>query len=650
MPARFVSRWWLADKDLSRRLGSESSVVVIPDAEAITGWLPRIVAVLKRPSEDRYLAIEALWRFLRQYPPDVDICNDVSLNHLPELCALLFSPTVKRNYVGVILQLMGFCFKCTFLHGVEYPMIRSAIARKRVDVRRLNTLLLDRLQGEIVREAPIAEVALSTQAKISETTCDEIWLAVALAYLFPDIVFSNPRSVQFFVACLRSSSLHVRAHGMRVLFDFCRRRDPESQVFASRHIVKAWTNGFPPNLQSDLEAYGPSRCHGPIIMSATAELSEFLAQQDESLDFFEFGKTFAKAMLGADRLALSAPFAWKSSELPYNTWFETLPYAAQILRSRSELDLGDILELKFLLRIGQFERVKEIAEKAAIRSPQIGFWYYALTFAMDTIDPEVLELASKGLECPDLPAYERYALLTESSTRGWERALQLLVLPPRSSQFTEGIEHLNSSYRHFLILIDTAPPDSTGLIGLINLIVLVEVLRHGPSLSPDLKELNYIMKKIPLIQKINDFIAVQEGGLPGQGFPSGTVKDMIFKYFPTTAFEWKHFLVRADTCQWAEEEQASQNGEASSDILSEDIENLRLDGSQSINQNRKLLIRSLVGAHKDFHFYRCSSCGKPNASLRKCSICGQTSYCDKDCQKAHWKVHKKDCRSPIIAA
>lgn len=138
------------------------------------------------------------------------------------------------------------------------------------------------------------------------------------------------------------------------------------------------------------------------------------------------------------------------------------------------------------------------------------------------------------------------------------------------------------------------------------------------------------MKKIPLIQKINDFIAVQEGGLPGQGFPSGTVKDMIFKYFPTTAFEWKHFLVRADTCQWAEEEQASQNGEASFDILSEDIENLRLDGSQSINQNRKLLIRSLVGAHKDFHFYRCSSCGKPNASLRKCSICGQTSYCDKD--------------------
>ena len=42
----------------------------------------------------------------------------------------------------------------------------------------------------------------------------------------------------------------------------------------------------------------------------------------------------------------------------------------------------------------------------------------------------------------------------------------------------------------------------------------------------------------------------------------------------------------------------------------------------------------------------CFHCGKGGgAALKKCATCQQASYCGAECQKAHWKLHKKTCGS-----
>jgi len=43
---------------------------------------------------------------------------------------------------------------------------------------------------------------------------------------------------------------------------------------------------------------------------------------------------------------------------------------------------------------------------------------------------------------------------------------------------------------------------------------------------------------------------------------------------------------------------------------------------------------------------QCSACGKVhNTTIQRCGACKSAWYCNKECQKNHWNVHKTTCRS-----
>jgi len=44
----------------------------------------------------------------------------------------------------------------------------------------------------------------------------------------------------------------------------------------------------------------------------------------------------------------------------------------------------------------------------------------------------------------------------------------------------------------------------------------------------------------------------------------------------------------------------------------------------------------------------CGECGLVSGKMKRCA-CKKMWYCDRDCQKRHWKTHKKECRCAATA-
>jgi hypothetical protein len=41
--------------------------------------------------------------------------------------------------------------------------------------------------------------------------------------------------------------------------------------------------------------------------------------------------------------------------------------------------------------------------------------------------------------------------------------------------------------------------------------------------------------------------------------------------------------------------------------------------------------------------FKCANCSHTYPSMMKCSACKNERYCSSECQKSHWKIHKKVC-------
>jgi hypothetical protein len=51
-------------------------------------------------------------------------------------------------------------------------------------------------------------------------------------------------------------------------------------------------------------------------------------------------------------------------------------------------------------------------------------------------------------------------------------------------------------------------------------------------------------------------------------------------------------------------------------------------------------LRSYAAEGKD----RCSGCEKQGKAMKRCAACNFAVYCSRDCQSAHWRQHKQECK------
>ncbi len=65
---------------------------------------------------------------------------------------------------------------------------------------------------------------------------------------------------------------------------------------------------------------------------------------------------------------------------------------------------------------------------------------------------------------------------------------------------------------------------------------------------------------------------------------------------------------------------------------------------EQIEENRALADNAFLPYVRDHR--TCAHCGKVSTiRLKRCSRCNVARYCDSSCQRAHWSIHRKTCRS-----
>ncbi len=61
---------------------------------------------------------------------------------------------------------------------------------------------------------------------------------------------------------------------------------------------------------------------------------------------------------------------------------------------------------------------------------------------------------------------------------------------------------------------------------------------------------------------------------------------------------------------------------------------------QKVSDPGSVILAQGESASESLH--PCAHCTQPGACQR-CKRCGVAEYCDRQCQKAHWPVHKETC-------
>ncbi|TFK49399.1 hypothetical protein OE88DRAFT_1662959 [Heliocybe sulcata] len=460
---------------------------------------------------------------------------------------------------------------------------------------------------------------------------------------------SFPPALSFLVAILRCRDINHRCEGLGGLIrynhqsaeDDLRQADP-------RKMMSAVQRGFPKRLNDVLMQYGPERCDVYLTLSCTKDHTAAMMQNAQDRDFFKLGKVLARLILMTEFSIAEGMFQSQNPVtgqpevidvgLPYTMWSDALPHCAKALRSKGELDLADIIDLKYHIMKARIPAAVEHAKHAIKRSPEVAYFYYAITM---TADLELgLRFAKKGLKAKQITPFVRFGLLRRAVDHAGTLGIQILTSPQGyhgEQKWDEGVAFLTSALEDAKTFIENAPPDSRQMKNMLNWYIILTLTMKGSEMSHELKELDDTRDKLQLAEEFSAFY-----GYPIPNTVMRLTRQLLLSTYSSAAKEWGDVISRFD------DENAGYDGselskEKREDDLAAWLDNLHVDEGESESHPRgcshpKVNVNSVS-------LYRCSWCGNPSAVLRKCSGCSKTRYCDAACQKLHWATHKNACKA-----
>ncbi|KAG8687677.1 hypothetical protein FRC08_011853 [Ceratobasidium sp. 394] len=360
-------------------------------------------------------------------------------------------------------------------------------------------------------------------------------------------------------------------------------------------------------------------------------------------DYVELGRSLCERIL-AREYSLGMGLMFGSSDGYLRRAAEALAKS----KNPADLHLSFILLVKMAIGAGDREGVVGLSAEALKKYPEVAFFYYAQ--ATWTEEPRTaLRLAKKGLACPNLTDYIKRGLLHRSAEAGFEMTLAgpLEMAAPGSPAWREGVAILHCAQEDSRAYIEMTSMDQRNLKTMIYTYLCVTFMLEGDKVFKNLDMIRPYLEKLSMAEQIYAVVC--------RPLPLTERKlaiDLIIPQFAKPLNQWRTAITKLEHLERrGHHHYQNLPADDPDHVLANWLARTALDDEDAPETEFAELRSEFpnipvpgTGA-EDVLVYRCSLCGNPSASLKKCGRCKQARYCDDVCQRQHWKKgHKTVCK------
>ncbi|KAJ6580823.1 hypothetical protein B0H19DRAFT_1369312 [Mycena capillaripes] len=456
-------------------------------------------------------------------------------------------------------------------------------------------------------------------------------LCSSTARYHPAIFHAIPDCVDFLVACTRAQDLGFRNAALLSLYGIC------SAATASEYRPPQPVP-FQYNMAADMKRIRDfeklTSLFDNLLENSHRSLADFGLRLVDLILANEVG--VRGVWMDPDTFFLDTESCSRLlTNLGCTQFIDVLRLSAEAVRnsgSGSQASMkGDILQAEFLLASRKDTEACAFAQRCIQRHPSVAFFYYVLA-TNETVDIFTsVRFAEKALLCPDSTDFLRKKLLFSFVNS----SVTMITLLLKTGTFTASpvqqvILLAQKARSHAISYIEDVPPHSDNMPEIIALAIHLTFLLEGHTLSDDCRELQTNRHRLSQAYAIaRSPIREFEPSQPC------LVVDKIFARMPIAWRVWKPFISRHpgkhlypvidpdfDLAAWLEKLETSDPQSRSFHI-------------SGVNPN--------TDRYGPARLHHCSACNAASATLKQCSRCQKTRYCNSDCQRNHWKIHRETC-------
>jgi len=316
-----------------------------------------------------------------------------------------------------------------------------------------------------------------------------------------DVALKHPDLLNFLAACLRCEDLSVRCDAMTAFFHLHHydAKDNNANLDPKR-VLESYEKGAfkQPRIEDAIVDYGFQDTDIFNTVLAARTFQSAMQQAVETRNLVNLGRTLARLVVQTE-FSITDGYYQAINErtgrmetvntgLPFTRWKDALPFCSEALQETgyaSDIDMADILQIKYLIMSRNLNEAIPRAKAAIERSPHIPYFYYPITLKADM--EQGLRYAKKGMQCKATTKFVHFGMMKRAIEFAANLGINAVTNPrPEWGGKELGVAFLTSAMEDAKDFIANAPPDSRHIQEVVDWYMLMTITLKGPELCMSL--------------------------------------------------------------------------------------------------------------------------------------------------------------------